>query len=363
MRVLIAGGGTGGHLFPGVAIAEEVLVRRPGSAVLFVGTRRGIEARVLPDLGYDHAFVDVRGLMGKSLIRSFFNAMVLPTALYDALSIVRRFRPDIAVGVGGYASGPPLLAAWLLGVPFVLLEQNSIPGATNRWLGRFAKAVFTQFEITSQYFPTGKVVALGNPIRRQLLDNFLDSKIESSGGFRLLVLGGSQGAHGINRAMISAADALAEADLGLSILHQSGPRDRDDVQQAYEKAGIEAEVREFIHDVSSAYREADLVLCRAGATTIAEVTVAKKASVLIPFPHATHNHQELNAKYLADAGAAMIVRESELSGPRLVRLVVELARDPERRQAMEQAAARIGRPEAAREIVDACESITRRSLP
>jgi UDP-N-acetylglucosamine--N-acetylmuramyl-(pentapeptide) pyrophosphoryl-undecaprenol N-acetylglucosamine transferase len=357
VKALIAGGGTGGHLFPGIAIAEEVVSRKAGNEVFFVGTRHGIEARVLPELGWPHAFINVRGLKGTGWSSRLRRALLLPTSLVESLVLVRKFRPDVAVGVGGYASGPPLAAARLLGVPCVLLEQNSVPGATNRLLARFSKAVFTTFGDGEAYFPNARVLRLGNPIRRQLLENFLRAARQPSDRFRLLVLGGSQGARGINDLMIGAAPTLRRTLPDLAIVHQTGQSDVDRVAEAYREAGADAEVVTFINDVSGAYRAADLVVCRAGATTLAEVTVAKRASILIPFPHAADNHQERNARDMVDAGAALVLRQSETTPEQLARHILDIACQPERRASMEAAAARMGRPEAAREIVDACEAI------
>jgi len=327
--------------------------------VMFVGTRHGLEARVLPDLGYRHAFIRVRGLKGTRWASRLGRALLLPASLVESLVYVRRFRPDVAIGVGGYASGPPIAAAWLMGVPCVLLEQNSVPGATNRILARFAKVVFTTFAGSERYFPQTKVLQLGNPIRRQLLENFLRSRGGTSEQFRLLVLGGSQGAQGINRLMISAAPRLAAELPRIRVTHQTGEDDAPSVRAAYEAAGVDSDVVTFIRDVSSAYRNADLVVCRAGATTLAEVTVAKRASILIPFPYAADNHQEKNAHDVVEAGAALLLRQAETSGSELAERIIELAGDDELRARMEAAAARIGRPEAAREIVDVCESLLR----
>lgn len=357
MRALIAGGGTGGHLFPGIAIAEEVVSRKAGNEVFFVGTRHGIEARVLPELGLPHAFIDIRGLKGTRWFGRLARVALIPASMVESLLIVRRFRPDVAIGVGGYASGPPMAAARVLGVPCVLLEQNSVPGATNRLLARISKVVFTTFGGGEAHFPSTRVLRLGNPIRRQLLDDSLRSERKPSDRFRLLVLGGSQGARGINDLMIGAAGRLARELSNLNITHQTGQRDVDRVASAYREAGVRAEVVTFIDDVSGAYRAADLVVCRAGATTLAEVTVAKRAAILIPFPYAADNHQEKNAEDIVDAGAAIMLRQRETTPDDLARHIASIASDPERRARMEAAAARIGRPEAARKIVDACEDV------
>lgn len=359
MRVLIAGGGTGGHLYPGVALAEEITTRQKGNHVLFVGTTRGIEARVVPDLGYPIQYIDVVGLKGKGLFGLLRGLFQVPVAFVQSLKILNEFKPEVAVGVGGYASGPMILAAWLRRIPTAILEQNTIPGITNRLLSRFVDAVYVMFESTSEHFPRRKVHALGNPIRRQLLENFLRSKIESA-NFTVLVLGGSQGAHTVNLRMLEAAEHLKSHSDRVRIVHQTGENDLELVKKAYADLGVPAEAYAFINDMSAVYLRSDLVVCRAGATTLAEVMVAKKASILIPYPFAADNHQELNAQSMVDAGAAKMIRERELDGKRLADEILALFGDREKIKAMEQAASRTGRPEAAREIVDACVELIER---
>lgn len=357
MKFLIAGGGTGGHLYPGVALAEEITTRGQKNEVLFVGTRRGIEARVIPELGYPIEFIEVRGLKGSGLLRMVLGVLRLPVALYQSWRILSKFRPDVALGVGGYASGPVLLAAWLRRIPTAVLEQNTIPGVTNRILSRFVQAVYVMFEDTRGSFPKRKVFALGNPIRRQLLDNFLKSRIQPNGRFNILVLGGSQGAHALNLRMVEAANHFRDVEDEVHIVHQTGDKDEELVRRGYAELGAHAEVHAYIDNMSEAYRRADLVVCRAGATTLAEVMVAKKASILIPYPYAADNHQELNARTMVDAGAALMLVERNLDGRRLADAVISLATDRPRLDRMEQSASRAGRPEAAREIVDACAEL------
>jgi len=356
MKMLIAGGGTGGHLFPGVAVAEEVLSRRVGNEVLFVGTRRGIEARVIPQLGHPIEYIEVSGLMGTGIGRRLQGFARLPGALLHSMRIVRSFEPDVAVGVGGYASGPAIFAAWLSGVPCVLLEQNSVPGITNRILARFAQGIFTTFPVGAGHFPDHKVQQLGNPIRKQLLENFLES-VGGPSEFTVFVLGGSQGAHGLNGRVADAVEHLGEAPVRW--VHQAGARDAEILRARYAKTQARIEVHEFIEDMSAAYRQASLVVCRAGASTLAEVMVAKKPSILVPFPHATDNHQELNARVLEEADAAVVLLESELDGACLAHTIEELRKDPVRLARMARASGRLGRPEAAREVVDACEAMAR----
>jgi UDP-N-acetylglucosamine--N-acetylmuramyl-(pentapeptide) pyrophosphoryl-undecaprenol N-acetylglucosamine transferase len=357
--MLIAGGGTGGHLYPGVALAEELTTRQKGNEVLFVGTPKGIEARVVPELGFPLELIEVQPLKGRGIFGLFRGLMSVPKALLASRRILKRFSPDIAVGVGGYASGPLLAAAWLSRIPCVVLEQNTVPGFTNRVLARLARAVFVAFESSAKFFPRKKVQPLGNPIRRQLLDNFLRSKV-SDGRFNLLVFGGSQGAHALNLRMVEAARYLKGLEPPIKIIHQTGSADEELVKKGYQEIGVDAEVHPFINDMSAMYLRADLVVCRAGATTIAELLVAKKGAILIPYPYAADNHQELNANEMVEKGAAVMLLERELDGERLAKEIRALYEDRDKIAQMERSASRAGRPEAAREIVDACVEIVRR---
>jgi len=356
--MLIAGGGTGGHLFPGIALAEEVTTRHPDNRVLFVGTTRGLEARVVPAAGFPLETIQVRGLKGVGPLRALQALVMLPLSFVASWRIVGRFRPDVVVGVGGYSSGPVVLAAWLRGIATAIQEQNALPGATNRILGKLVRAVFIAFEEARAAFPAGKTYLVGNPVRRKLMDNYLRSRpTVSDEHFRLLVLGGSQGARGLNTRVLEALPHLDPLRDRLVIRHQTGSADLDRVRSAYQAAGVKAEVVEFIEDVSAAYAQASLVLCRAGATTLAELTICKKASLLVPFPAATDDHQAVNAQALVKAGAARMFREAELTGGVLASQLILLADDPEALRRMERAAGELGRPEAARELVDVCAEL------
>ena len=356
MRVLIAGGGTGGHLFPGIALAEEIVTRHPKNDVVFVGTDRGLEARVVPANGFTFEAIKSRGLKGMGLLKLVLGLLLLPVSFFAALGLLRKYRPDVVVGVGGYSSGPVVLMAWVMRIPTAILEQNALPGLTNKVLGKFVDAIFVSFEAAVQFFPQKRAHALGNPIRRGLLENFLRSKVAHE-RFTLLIFGGSLGARGLNSRVIEALPHLQDLKNQVHIIHQTGKNDLESVKKGYADQNFPAEVREFIDDMAGAYLGADLVLCRAGATTVAELTVCKKASILVPFPHATDDHQAVNAKALVDAGAALMFREAELTGEKLAATLRELKDDPPRLAKMEKAAGNLGRPEAAREIADVLQQL------
>jgi len=353
MRLLIAGGGTGGHLFPGVAIAEELRARDADAAICFVGTQRGIEARVLPELGWDLKLIEVSGLKTVGLLGALRGLLRLPRALLQARRVVKEFRPDAVIGVGGYVSGPVVLMARLRGVRTAICEQNSIPGLTNKLLGRLVRAVFLSFEESRRFFKPRRVVMSGNPIRRTLLrDLAAGGPTTPDGATHVLVCGGSQGAVAVNELASAALIALA-GETRLAIVHQTGERDREATAQRYAAAGVPAECHAFIKNMADAYRGAELVIGRAGATTVAELAIAGKPAIFIPYPSAADNHQELNAREMADRGAALMLRQAELTGPRLADALRPLL-DPARRATMAAAMKGLARPEAAVIVVDWC---------
>jgi UDP-N-acetylglucosamine--N-acetylmuramyl-(pentapeptide) pyrophosphoryl-undecaprenol N-acetylglucosamine transferase len=354
--VLIAGGGTGGHLFPGIALAEEIVTRHPKNDVVFVGTSRGLEARVVPQNGFVFEPITSRGLKGMGALKLLLGLLTLPLSFLSALRLVRKYSPDVVIGVGGYSSGPVVLAAWLLRIPTAIQEQNALGGLTNRILGRFVNVIFVSFEAAIRNFPARKCQMLGNPIRRGMLENFLRPRIVHE-KFSVLIFGGSLGARGLNTRVIDALPLLADLKDEISITHQTGKHDGALVREGYATAGLAANVCEFIDDMASAYLGADLVVCRAGATTIAELTVCQKASILVPFPLATDDHQTVNARALVEAGAALMFSEGELTGQVLATAIRALKDDPARRLEMEKAAGHIGRPEAAREISDVLQQL------
>ena len=359
MKMLIAGGGTGGHLFPGVALAQEVTTRHPDNDVLFVGTARGLEVTAVPKAGFKLELIEVGGLKRVGVLGMIRGLLRIPKALWQSRRILKSYRPDVVMGVGGYASGPVVLMAKLMGIPTAVQEQNARAGFTNKLLGKFVEAVFVAFREAIEQFPREKTRLLGNPIRRELMDNFLRAKAQHQ-RFKLLVFGGSQGAHAINTTLLKTVPLLADLKEQIAITHQTGKRDVEEVTKGYEGSGMQVDVLEFISDMSKAYLDSDLVVCRAGATTLAELTVCKKPAILIPFPFATDNHQELNARSLADAGAAVMILESELTAEKLAGVIRELFSDREKLARMEKAAGLLGRPEAAKEIADVCVELVER---
>jgi len=357
MRCVIAGGGTGGHLFPGMAIAEAFVEREAGNEVLFIGTERGIEARVLPNGRFPLKMIHAMPIQGRSFKGKLKAVWALPKAISEALTILKSFRPDFVLGVGGYASGPTVLAALLLRIKRAIHEQNVIPGMANRLLKRFSQRVFVSFEETKQYFPEEKTIVTGNPIRKEIVASA--SLRERGDRFTLLVFGGSAGAHRINAAMMDALDALKELRSSLRIIHQTGQEDFAFVSKGYAEKGFEAEVMPFIDEMARCYRRADLVVCRSGASTVSELAVCGKASILIPYPYAAHNHQWINAQKLVDRGAAKMIGDRELGGISLAEMILQLFHHQEEREQMEEAIRRVGRPKAAEEIVDHCYELVR----
>jgi len=358
MRLLIAGGGTGGHLFPGVALAEELRARAPDAQIRFVGTRRGIEARVLPGMGWELELIEVSGLKTVGLLGALRGLLRLPRALWQARRVVKRFRPDAVIGVGGYASGPVVLMARLAGVPTAICEQNSIPGLTNKLLGRVARAVFVSFDGTRRFFKPSKTTVTGNPVRRALLARLLDvpaTPAPADDRVHVLVSGGSLGAVAVNDLAAQALIALA-ASVPLAIVHQTGDKGLEAAAKRYADAGVAAECSAFITDMANAYQQADLIIGRAGATTVAELAIAGKPAVFIPYPFAADNHQEINAREMADAGAALMFRQSELTAESLAVALRPLLTEPARRAEMAARMKALARPTAAAAVIDWCEA-------
>jgi UDP-N-acetylglucosamine--N-acetylmuramyl-(pentapeptide) pyrophosphoryl-undecaprenol N-acetylglucosamine transferase len=341
MRVLIAGGGTGGHVIPALAIARE-LQSRYQAEVLFVGTARGLENRLVPQAGFGLMRVKVGALKNVSLGTRMKTLLDLPRAVVDARKIVKVFGPDVVVGVGGYASGPAMAAAILMGIPTLAFEPNYVPGFANKIVGHRVSAAAVHFEETGKYFRRAQVV--GVPVRQEFF------RAGAPAGHRpptLLVFGGSQGAQAINRAMTAAAPEVLEKIPALRIIHQTGEREYNDVKAAYAQAGIQAEVSAFIDDMPGAFERADLLVCRSGASTVAEIMAAGKPAIFVPFPRAADDHQRRNAEAIAQAGAGVLLPQGELTAERLAELVVELFGDPARLKRMAERARALSHHDAA----------------
>jgi UDP-N-acetylglucosamine--N-acetylmuramyl-(pentapeptide) pyrophosphoryl-undecaprenol N-acetylglucosamine transferase len=347
MRAILAGGGTGGHVIPALAIANE-LKKSYGAEVLFIGTARGIENRLVPAAGYALQLVRVGALKNVSLMTRVKTAFDLPRAVWDASRMLNEFAPDVVIGVGGYASGPAMLAAVVKHIPTLAFEPNVVPGFANRVVARFVSGAAVHFEETAKYCRRAEVT--GVPVRQA----FFEIQAKRGGVPTLLVFGGSQGAHAINEAMIRCLPELRRQAPGIHIIHQTGERDYSDAlaaYQAFSSAGDEsAEVFKFIEDMPAAFARADLVVCRSGASTVAEITAAGKPAIFVPFPRAADDHQRVNAEALALAGAAIVVEESKLEGVWLAETIAALLGDPRRLEVMSVAARELAHPNAARDI-------------
>lgn len=344
MRAVLAGGGTGGHVIPALAIAHE-LRELYTAEIIFIGTSRGIENRLVPAAGFQLKLVEVGALKKVSLLTRLQTMAALPAAIFRSWQILSEFRPDVVIGVGGYASGPAMLAAALAGIPTLAFEPNVVPGLANRIMAPMVSAAAVHFEETCHYFRRCQVT--GVPVRTAFFR--LPAKSPGSAP-TLLFFGGSQGAHAINQAVLQSLGTIVEEIPGIHIIHQTGERDYNEAQAAYLRSRARAEVFPFIEDMPEMFACADLLVCRSGASTVAEVTAAGKPAVLIPFPHAADDHQLRNAEALARAGAAVLIPEKELTSERLVRTVRELMCDPSRLARMAAASRKLAHPDAAREI-------------
>ncbi len=344
MRVILAGGGTGGHVIPALAIAQE-LRSRYHAQVMFVGTQRGIETRLVPAAGFELHLIRVGALNRVDAATRIKTLLDLPRALVESAKLVREFRPNVMIGVGGYASGPAMLTAAMMSVPTVAFEPNVVPGFANRMLAPMVSAAAVHFAATCHYFRNCHVT--GVPVRQEFFHVPVRAKDARP---TLLVFGGSQGAHGINQPVLEALPKLMEAVPGIHVIHQTGERDYVSAQAVYLRTMISAEVSPFIDDMPGAFARADLLVCRSGASTVAEITAAGKPAIFVPLPTAADDHQTRNAATLVDAGAARLLRQSEFSSDRVVSEITELLRDRQRLAAMSEAARRFAHPDAAAKI-------------
>lgn len=363
LRVLMAAGGTGGHIFPALAVAQELRARwqareRPGAApdlcrIEFAGTGRGLETRVIPAAGFPLHTVAAAGLKGIGGFRKIRNLLVLPRSFWDTAKLLYHFRPHVVVGAGGYVAGPVMLEAALSGIPTLLIEPNAAPGFTNRALAPFVRLAVLGFEEAAPVYGK-KARVTGHPVRSAF--SHIAAR-QSAAPFNLLILGGSQGSLAINNAILGALPLFAQRASDFNMIHQTGERCFERVRQAYAEAGLNSRVHAFIDDVPLELESADLVICRSGASTVAELAAAGRASLLIPFPAATDNHQLANAKVLEQAGGARVLEQRELTPERLFGMVTALTGDPAGLTEMGRCARRLAHPNAAREIAELIEGL------
>ena len=361
MRVVITGGGTGGHLFPGLAVCAALTRRRPEAEVLFVGASAGVEASILPRMGFAFRGLPARQVKGRRWRGQVAALLALPAVVRRASRLLRESGAQVVLGVGGYASFPMVLAARLRRVPTVIHEQNAYPGLANRWLGRMSSAVAVSFEAAAAFFPARRVSVTGNPVRAEIQPG--DARAArrrlqlATEQFTILIFGGSQGAHRINMGTMEALPRLSGERARLQFLHGTGERDLPEVQRAYEAGGFRARVETFFQDMATAYQAADFAICRAGASTIFELAAAGKPALLVPYPYAANDHQRLNAEAMVRAGAAWTIPDQYCDGQRIAATVQAALEKPELLTRMGEQARILARPDAADRIVDLLERL------
>ncbi|MEW6108679.1 MAG: undecaprenyldiphospho-muramoylpentapeptide beta-N-acetylglucosaminyltransferase [Nitrospirota bacterium] len=363
--MIIAGGGTGGHLFPGLALAEEFKRRDKTTEVVFVGTEHGIEARIIPREGYPIEFLRSEGIVGISFMKKIKAILKLFLSFVDAGRIITAVAPDIVIGVGGYASGAVVLVANMKSIPAMIHEQNSVPGLTNRILGKFVRNICVTYQESLSFFSPGKTFLTGNPIRAKILKGDRESACRlfslDRDMFTVFIFGGSSGARSINRAMVNALNHMSDLKEKIQFLHQTGDRDYENIRDAYRKAGIKGTVAPFIYQMAEAYAVADVVISRAGATTLAELTALGKPAILVPYPYAAGRHQELNAIKLREMGAALMIPDNELKGETIARHIRDMYENDSSRIEMQKSSRGLGRPDASAKIVDIAMSLIKES--
>jgi len=358
LRIIIAGGGTGGHLFPGIAIAQEFRRRNAATGIVFVSTGNPLERSVLARAGFELKCITAAGIKGRGVWHQLTSTLKIPVGIFESMGIIKNFTPDLAIGLGSYSAGPVLLAAWLKRIPAVVHEQNILPGITNRILARFVKRIYISFENTASRLKSKKVLWTGNPVRRELLAGAATEIIEKHNAgagrlFTILIIGGSQGAHRLNMAVSEALPDLKDK-AHLHFIHQTGAADAQAVSEAYRRNRIDCTVQPFFDNMAELYGRADLLICRAGATTVAEIAALGKAAIFIPFPYAADDHQVLNAAGLSKEGAAEMIVDKDLDGRILSEKIAYYAANPAALKDMAARSRRFGKPEAARLIVDDC---------
>lgn len=351
LSIIIAGGGTGGHIFPGIAIAQEFKRRNEKTEILFVGTARGLETKIVPREGFKLELIEVSALKRVGLLQRIKSLLLLPKSFFAVRSLIERIKPDVVIGVGGYASGPAVLIAALMGVPTLVAEQNALPGFTNRVLARFVKAAAVTFEEARKFFGD-KAEITGNPVRAEFFNVLPKPAVGSEDVIHIFITGGSQGARAINLAVIDALPLLAGEKEKLAITHQTGEHDYDKVRATYLENGWKVVVKPFIENMIDEFAKADLVITRAGATTVAELAAAGKPALMIPFPFAADDHQRKNAEAVERAGAGRMILQAELTPERLAQELLWLVNDPQQLARMAEASKKLGHPDAAAKVVD-----------
>jgi len=364
LSIVFAGGGTGGHLSPGIAIAQEFMSRNPENSILFIGTDRPTETAMLSRAGFDHRAIAVEGLVGRGVWQQLGSMMKLPRAVLTSMGMLRACHADLVIGVGGYSAGPVVLGAWLLHIKRVLQEQNTVPGMTNRLLKSFAHRIYVSFEQSGAYFPSAKVMVTGNPIRAEFLACAHRSNVggryanERKGPFTVVVTGGSQGAHRLNMILIEALQHIDNKE-EFFFIHQTGAEDETMVRQAYQRHGLLSRVQPFFDDMAAQYQAADLIVCRAGATTVSEVTVMGKGVLFVPYPFHGDTHQVQNARIIKEAGGADMILQEDLNGKVLMERIAYYASHKDALSNMASKARSMGRSDAAAVIVDDCYRLVR----
>lgn len=354
MKVLIAAGGTGGHIYPGIAVAREIVERDPGNKVRFVGTAKGLESRIVPENGFELSLIESAGLKNVGLAGTIKGLLLLPKSYFEAGRILREFKPDVVIGAGGYVTGAVVLAAKIKGIPTLVMDSNALPGFTNRQLARFVDKAALTFEEALPYFGK-KGVVTGNPVRKEFFEIVPKERGEK---IELLVFGGSQGARAINFAVLDALDELEDHKERISITHQTGKFDFEKIKAGYaEKGWDDAVITVYISEMVEQFAKSDLIISRAGATTCAELSAAGKAAIMVPLPTAADDHQRKNAEALQTAGAARMLLQSNLSGSSLAAIVKEFVKTPEKISEMETAAKKLARKDAAAATVDLIEGL------
>lgn len=353
MRLLVAGGGTGGHIFPGVAVAEEFKARAKNPRVVFVGSDYGMEKKLVPAAGFSLFLIPAGGLKRLGLIAKIRNLLKLPLGFIGALRIIISFTPDVVLGEGGYVAGAVCVAAKLFGIPVAIQEQNAVPGFTNRLLGKFAKRIFLAFPVSEEFFKPERTLLTGNPIRKSILEVEPLTAIDSTKPLTILIFGGSQGATKLNQALTDSLQHLAPLKHKLQFIHQTGEQGFNEVSAKYQEAGFRAEVFPFINDMAAAYRRAHLVIARSGAS-ILEIAACGRPSVLIPYPYAADDHQAANAKLFESKGAALVVSNADFDGKRCADIIRDFEGKPARLIEMGQAAHALCQRDAAASIAEAC---------